>query len=277
MKEQYYHISRNFFPLCSRSSTIVGGRSTALSMLFCVIVFLVPFQLNAQDGEDSTESYSDSAFATATDEDQNKAGKFSEEAIFRSVPDTTVARMKKEKEFAYANDPAYWVKEKKVYKKGFVDYVFDFFQSDLIRWIFYTFLASLIIFVLYRIIVVNDLFIFYSSKKNKKSFEDTTLTEIDPAIIDQKIGEAIGQKNYNAAVRYLYIKTLYALNDKKWIQFHAEATNNEYLNQMSQHKKNKEFRFLTQVYEYVWYGKFDINEQQFSVVHHNFKNFQAGI
>jgi hypothetical protein len=78
-------------------------------------------------------------------------------------------------------------------------------------------------------------------------------------------------------VRYLYIKTLYALNDKNWIQFHAQATNNEYVKQMSEHKNINDFRFLTQVYEYVWYGRFEVTEQQFSVVHHNFKKFQATI
>jgi hypothetical protein len=261
MKEPQYYIFRKLYLI-----------------LFCIVAAIVPFQLLAQDDADSTGIYTDTAIVTPTGEDyQKKAGKYSDEAVFRSVPDTIVARMKKEKEFAYANDPAFWVKEKKVYRKGFWDYVFDFFGSDLVRIIFYSLLVGLIIFVLYRIIIVNDLFIFYSSKKHKKIFEENQLTELDPGIVDQKIQEAIDQKNYHAAVRYLYLKTLYTLSDKEWIQFHPEATNSEYLNQMSQHKKNREFRFLTQVYEYVSYGKFEISEQQFTLVHHNFKSFQAAI
>jgi hypothetical protein len=277
MKEQLYYILENLVFMRPRSRTIIG-RATTLSILFWIIASTFPLQTKAQDGVDSVEIFTDSGYTSGIDNEyQNKAGKFSGEAVFRSVPDTTVARLKKEKEFAYANDPAYWVKEKKAYKKGFLDYVFDFFQSDLVRWLFYIFLAGLVIFVLYRIIIVNDLFIFNSSKKNKRSLEDAALTEIDPSIIDQKIHEAIDQKKYNAAVRYLYIKTLYALNDKKWIQFHAQATNNEYLKQMSQHKGINDFRFLTQVYEYVWYGRFEVTEQQFSVVHHSFQKFQATI
>jgi hypothetical protein len=234
--------------------------------------------LKAQDVPDSVELYTDSAYISTTDDEyRNRPGKFSQEAVFRSVPDTTAVRMKKEKEFAYANDPAYWVREKKEYKKGFVDHLFDFLQSDVVRWIFWICVAALVVFVIYRIIVVNDLLIFYSSKRKKKDFQDAANTEADPLIIGQNIREAIDQKKYNLAVRYLYIQTLHFLNEKRWIQFHAQATNSEYLNQMSQHKMNKEFRFLTRVYEYMWYGKFEITEQQFELVHDNFKNFQDAI
>ncbi len=277
MKEQHYYIWRNFL-FMRPGSWKIAERATALMILFWIITLIVPSQSKAQDTVDSLELNTDSGnISTIDDEYQNKAGKFPGEAVFRSVPDTTVARMKREKEFAYANDPAYWTREEKVYKKGFLDYVFDFFQSDIVRWIFYIFIAGLIIFVLYRIVIVNDLFVIYSSKKNKRNAEDAGLTETYTFLIDQKIHDAIDQKKFNAAVRYLYIKTLYALNDKKWIQFHAEATNSEYVKQMSQHKNIDDFRFLTRVYEYVWYGRFEITEQQFSIVHHNFQKFHATI
>ena len=261
MKELQYHILKKFGLI-----------------LFCIIPMFIPFQLCAQDDTGSTEDYLDTTITTLVDSsEENNAQKYSDKPTLRTVPDTTVARMKGEKSFAYANDPAYWTKERKVYRKGFWDYVFNFFSSDLVGVIFYILIGALIVFVLYRIIVVNELLIFYSSKKKRVVSQKPELTEIDPAIIEEKIKEAIDEKNFNDAVRYLYLKTLYRLNDKKWIQFHSQATNKEYLDQMSQHKRNKEFRFLTQVYEYVWYGKFEINEQQFVLVHNNFKSFQADI
>ena len=247
-----------------------------LLIFFATILLSCPAAL-AQD-TDTTILYSDSTSIDTWEEDsENKAGKYSDEAIFRSVPDTTVARMQRDKEFAYANDPEYWVKAKKVQKKAFWDYLFEFFASDVVRVIFYVLIGALILFVLYRIIVVNDLFIFNSSRKKTFRGEDSIASELDPINIDNHLKEAIDQKRFNVAIRFLYLKTLYLLNDKKHIEFHPEATNNEYLHQMSSHKRVTEFRFLTKVYEYVWYGKFDINEQQFSVVHNNFKNFQAAI
>ena len=92
---------------------------------FCFITVILiasiyPQQSMAQDQEDTTVIAWDSTTFRDDDDFENKAGKFSDEAVFRSVPDSTVRRMQKEKEFAYANDPQYWVKEKKVYKKGFL-------------------------------------------------------------------------------------------------------------------------------------------------------------
>ncbi|MBC7826961.1 MAG: hypothetical protein H7122_04390 [Chitinophagaceae bacterium] len=246
---------------------------------FLLMVCSMPFHLHAQDDTDSILLNSDSAVVASDDDnyDQNKSTRLPEEASFRRVPDTTVGRMKKEKDFAYANDPGYWIKQEKKYSKGFWDYVFGFFESTAVRVIFYILLGGLIIFVLYRVIVLNDLFIFYASKKQKKNFEETPTQELEPGMIDARIKESIDQKQFSLAVRYLYLKTLYALNDKNWIQFHVEATNKEYLNQLSSYKQIKEFRFLTQVYEYVWYGKFDISEQQFLLVYQDFKNFQTAI
>jgi hypothetical protein len=235
-----------------------------------------PIILYAQDEEDSIASYSDSA--VAMDSDSNEIAKeSSDEIVFRSVPDSTVERMKREKAFAYANDPAYWIKQKKVYRKGFWDYVFDFFTSSEVRFIFYTLLVGLAIFVLYRIIVVNELLVFKGSKNSRGLSEEAGTAEADRNTVDAKIQEAIDQKNFQMAVRYLFLKTLYILNDKDWIQFHPEATNNQYLNQMSGHKQNKDFRFLTRVYEYIWYGKFQITEEQFSLVHNSFKTFHAAL
>lgn len=235
-------------------------------------------ELTAQEKTDSILLNPDSSeVSTEIKSGEELQEKISQEAVFRAVPDTTVARLKAEKDFAYANDPSYWMKEKKVYRKGFWDYVFDIFESRTIRVIFYLSLAALAIFVLYRVIVLNNLFIFYSSKKQNPLFEEGESAELDRSVIDQKIREAIEQKQYNFAIRYLYLKTLYTLNDHNLIRYHAEATNNEYLHQMSQHKKSNEFRFLTRVFEYVWYGKFEINEQQFGLMYDHFKNFQPDL
>lgn len=248
-------------------------------LLFCwgVTFFLCPIVMLAQD-DDTSVVFTDSTTIGSWDEDyQNKAGKYSGEAVLRSVPDSTVARMKKEKEFAYANDSEYWVKEKKVQRKSFWDYLFGFFASDLVRVIFYILIGALILFVLYRIVVVNDLFIFTSSKRKRLATQESEASELDPVNLDNQIKDAMDQGRFNLAIRYLYLKTLYLLNDKNYIEFHPEATNNHYLTQMAHHKRAGDFRFLTRVYEYVWYGKFEINEQQFSLVYSNFKNFHSAI
>jgi hypothetical protein len=246
--------------------------------LCCVLATINPFSLKGQDEPDSATTYSDSSVSNTDDENDLQADtKIAGEVTLRNVPDTTVARMKSEKTFAYANDPAYWIRQKRVYKKGFWDYVFDFFTSAGLRIVFYSLLVCLAIFVLYRVVVVNNLFGVNSSKKPRLPTEEPEVVDLSREVIDDRIQEAIDKKDFQVAIRYLFIKTLFALNERNWIQFHPEATNNQYLDQMKTHPQNKDFRFLTQVYEYVWYGKFQITEKQFSLVHSSFKNFQSAI
>ncbi|MGZ5136008.1 MAG: hypothetical protein ACXWCG_12695, partial [Flavitalea sp.] len=161
-------------------------------LLICILACSFSMRLRAQENEDSIILSQDSAQVyTELKAEDGEREKIPEEVLFRAVPDSTVARLKSEKDFAYANDPSYWVKEKKVYQKGFWDYFFDFFESRTIRVIFYLLLVALAIFVLYRVIVLNNLFIFYTSKKQKKLFEEVESVELDRSVVDQRIREAI--------------------------------------------------------------------------------------
>jgi hypothetical protein len=203
---------------------------------------------------------------------------------FRKVPDSTVHSLKKEKEFAYANDPEYWAKEpeRQVERssgsnsKGFWGYFNDFFSGTAIRTITYGILISFFLFVIYRIIVVNKLFLFYSSKKVKAAANDEAI-DIEDHHLDEKIQRAVAARDYRMAVRYMYLKSLQLLNEKQWIRYHANGTNYEYVNQMSAHKLASEFSFLTRVYDYVWYGEFTITEEQFELVNKNFSHFYNAV
>jgi hypothetical protein len=202
----------------------------------------------------------------------------------RQVPDSTVHSLKKKKEFAYANDPEYWVKEPERQvetnsgsnSKGFWSYFNEFFSGTAIRTITYGVLIAFFLFVIYRIIVVNKLFLFYSSKKMKAAVNDEAI-DIADQNLDEKIQHAVAARDYRMAVRYMYLKALQLLNEKQWIRYHANGTNYEYVNQMSTHKQASEFSFLTRVYEYVWYGEFTITAEQFDLVHKNFSHFYNAV
>ena len=142
--------------------------------------------------------------------------------------------------------------------------------------IMYGLLIAFFLFIIYRVIVVNNLYMFHRSKKvNHLLDEDEGHIEDDN--LDEKIIRAIDQKEHRMAVRYMYLKSLRLLNDRQWIHFHAQATNYEYVNQMSGHKMSAEFRFLTRIYDYVWYGEFPLTTEQFDLVHNNFLHFYNAV
>jgi len=191
--------------------------------------------------------------------------------IFRSVPDTTLSKLKSQKEFEYANDPEYWIKKKKKERtsKG-LDYFIEWlFGSTVVKAIMYIFLGLIIIYTLYRIIDNNNLF--YNSSKRTINSQSEDAVEMEDENLDEKIRKAIADKDHRKAVRYLYFKTLRQLDQRGWIRYHAQATNYDYITQVSKFPIAGDFNFLTRVYEYVWYGEFELTDEQFRIVHSNFQ------
>jgi len=191
--------------------------------------------------------------------------------IFRSVPDTTLSKLKSQKEFEYANDPEYWIKKKKKEKsnKGIGYFIEWVFGSSAVRIIMYILIGLIILYTLYRIIENNNLF--YNSSKRTISGISEDAVEMEDENLDEKIRKAIADKDHRKAVRYLYFKTLRTLDQRGWIRYHAQATNYDYITQVSSYPVAEDFKFLTQVYEYVWYGDFKLTDEQFGIVHTNFQ------
>jgi hypothetical protein len=193
-------------------------------------------------------------------------------AMAEQVPDSIPKALQKKKEFAYANDPSYWVKEKPADTSGW-DKLFMFLAtSPAMKWIGYIILGIIIILIIYQVAVVNNFFAFSGSKRkrNKENEGEEELTVID---LDEKIREAVAVNEYRTAIRYLYLKTLAVLNENNAIKLHAKATNNDYLQQMRGNTKYNDFALLTRIYEYVWYGEFQPAVQQFEKIHTNFNQF----
>ncbi|WP_205511462.1 DUF4129 domain-containing protein [Longitalea arenae] len=229
---------------------------------------------------DSTTAVIEEALAEepTNDTDAEENYKLPEPPQYRQVPDSVVKELQRQKEFAYANDPAYWARDPETAReprkrsKGFWDYFFNFFSGSAVRTITYAVLIAFFLFVIYRIIVVNKLFLFYSSGKTK-AVADGEAIDIEDENLDEKIRKAVAAREHRPAVRFMYLKALQLLNERQWIRYHADGTNYEYVMQMSAHKLGNAFSSLTRVYDYVWYGEFTLTEEQFDIVHNNFSHF----
>ncbi|MEO7801227.1 MAG: hypothetical protein ABIR81_04470, partial [Ginsengibacter sp.] len=90
---------------------------------------------------------------------------------------------------------------------------------------------------------------------------------------DSLISKAISNNNFRLATRYLYLKTLNLLSNSNLITISPGKTNYQYTREMSNHSSYKAFVSLTSNYEYVWYGKFEIDRMLFQLVENEFKNY----
>lgn len=266
-----------------------------LRITACLVTWLAcaPFTQAQTDAGNDTEYIE----APVVDTDTRTTTRLPEAPEQRAVPDSTVRRYKNQKEFEYANDPAYWdieheqeLKRRREmaareqerrqqqgeYKKGFWDYFNSFFSGDAIRIVTYIVLGLFFLFVIYRIMVVNKLFLFYTSSKAKVN-DGGEEVDIENEDLDEKIRRAVAAGDHRQAVRFMYLKTLQLLNERQWIKYHVDATNFEYVMQMSKHKLGNDFGFLTRIYDYVWYGEFSLSREQFEVVANNFSQFYNAV
>lgn len=95
--------------------------------------------------------------------------------------------------------------------------------------------------------------------------------------LDKHIQDAINQKKYGVAVRYLYQKSLYMLREGELINWKADKTNHEYLYELGDHPASIPFDRLTYFYEYVDYGDFEVDEPRFRIIEKVFDEFKQKV
>jgi hypothetical protein len=257
-----------------------GSITALLVLLFLAAGFYCPAQ-NSNKLPDSvsteTESISeqplDAAPAPPVDAPRKDSETITHDTVlFRKVPDTEINRYKKDKDFAYANDPAYWVQEPPDNSSGFWIFLARLLASRAFRLFVYIFLGLVLLFALYKIISENKLYLFYRSPK-KKIAGPQAIVGLQEENLEEKIQEAVQARDYRTATRYLFLKTLRLLSEEESIRYHVQATNQEYINQLGSHPQGKNFRLLASAYEHVWYGDFPLTQQQFEQLWQHFREF----
>ncbi|MBN8697586.1 MAG: hypothetical protein J0L87_13730 [Bacteroidetes bacterium] len=92
---------------------------------------------------------------------------------------------------------------------------------------------------------------------------------------EELIAKAIANKDYRKAVRLHFLKLLKDLTDKNLIKWQIDKTNHDYSIELAQSKYSSQFQELSLLYEYIWYGDFDINESNFKNTITKFNAFKV--
>jgi hypothetical protein len=192
----------------------------------------------------------------------------------RKVPDTLVQKMQKDKAFLYANDPSLWPHPQRELSKRTINNLAA--AGKIIKWILYILFVVLLLFTLYQVLVVNGFTMFMPRSKRLKMRHAEEET-VEPGNIDEMIRQSVLDGRFRDATRYLYLKTLQILDSQELITLQAKATNNDYIRQMANSRWVNDFRSLTSLYEFVWYGEFQPNAQQFESINHSFNRFHARV
>ncbi len=147
-------------------------------------------------------------------------------------------------------------------------------------WVLTIFAGLVLLIVFMRFMGVDKYFVLDKKiKESERSNLFEQFEELDEGNLEQKIQEAIKTQNYTLAVRWFYLKSLKMLQNKQWIQWQKDKTNQIYLLELTHNKPmlSEPFQLLTRWFEYIYYGDFEIEATEFETLKANFEDFQHKI
>lgn len=141
-------------------------------------------------------------------------------------------------------------------------------------------IGYLIIIVVIFIIVL--LIIKISGVKLKAIFGKKELDAPDIQIYNEDVNtinfklliqHAIDIKDYRLATRYLYLSNLKLLSEKEIVHWNVNKTNSSYYYEIKDSVLKDAFTRITYIFDYVWYGDFQLNEYEFADVRKQMTDF----
>jgi hypothetical protein len=146
---------------------------------------------------------------------------------------------------------------------------------DLVVLILKIIAALIIIFVIYLIVKAllgkEGQWIF-SRESGKKQIHYTEL-EKNLHLLDFKklISESVQAGEKRIAIRYYYLWLLQIMAKNHYIEWDIEKTNSDYLYELKNTAHREEFSYLSYLYNYIWYGEFEIDDKTFEKTEKRFK------
>lgn len=110
--------------------------------------------------------------------------------------------------------------------------------------------------------------------RNTKKIPTGSIHEENIHFINFKevIANAKSKNEYRIATRYYYLWLLKSFTDRTIIDWDIEKTNTDYLSEIKNKDLKKEFEFLSYIYDYCWYGEFELTQEDFEKAENHFIN-----
>jgi len=138
------------------------------------------------------------------------------------------------------------------------------------KYVEYTLKTLAVLIVCYVIYMIVKLILnkegqwIFGKSTTKKIYTDEeiekNLTRVD---FEKLIKQTLQDGNHRLAIRYYYLFILKRLSEKEIIDWNAEKTNTDYLYEIKSADLKTDFQYLSYLYNYIWYGEFEMTEESF--------------
>lgn len=159
-------------------------------------------------------------------------------------------------------------------KEAIIQFFIDLFKlssrhqaeniADIFLKVFYILIFIAVVYFIVRAIMNREgQWIFRKPSDRKIIAARDIENNIHATDFHQLVSDAVSGQHYREAVRYYYLWLLKELSGRELIDYDAEKTNSDYLRELENHRLQKDFRYASYLYNYIWYGEFDIDRTQY--------------
>ncbi len=147
----------------------------------------------------------------------------------------------------------------------------------------YSLLAIVVVFVIIRLFNSNFRQLFFRRKVQPVTVnifedlpEDVNIHELN---FTSLLDEAVANKQYRKAVRIHYLQALKRLTDRELIDWQVNKTNADYLLELREQQPSliSPFSNITRLFDYIWYGNFEIDADSYQQVDREFDTFNGKV
>lgn len=133
-----------------------------------------------------------------------------------------------------------------------------------------------VIIIIILLVLKNDIRSVFYGKSASVTIDFKEFNEdIHKINFDELIAASIAIKDFRKAIRLHFLKLLKDLTDHNLITWQIDKTNNDYSMELANSKYNNSFRELSLMYEYIWYGDFQLDETNFKNTLTKFQEFKV--
>ena len=144
-------------------------------------------------------------------------------------------------------------------------------MQHIVEFLVYLLLAIFIGYFVIKLLLGTKASSFFTRKTATVNTLKINEEHIENVNLDRFIDDAITCKNYRLAVRYMHLKVLKELSHQNIISWNFEKTNSDYQNEIENPLLKERFKKASYLYDYVWYGEFDLDETGFRTAQQDFE------
>lgn len=137
------------------------------------------------------------------------------------------------------------------------------FLGTMLQILLYLFIMGLVLLLVWAFSKMDSGQLLFQKKQTAQAFMSDDEELIKHEDIQSLIDKAIASGNYRLAVRFYYLLALQKMSGKELIDWQAQKTNHEYIYEVKDVGIRNQFRLVTDIYDYIWYGNFEVDEQSF--------------